>query len=163
MKGVINKTLKSKKAEGFVDSGVKILIAIVIGAVVLGGTYTLTKDTVLASAKEKVEELFDYQGNTIEEIEAEAEPEPTLFSFTIPQGRFDAEEGMTWSEWVKSDYNTTSLSVAWGNYIGRDDGNYSGIKLYYNQNGKTIYVSPNELIDTSKHYQVEIDLPMDWF
>ena len=31
-----------KKAEGYVDSGVKILIAVVIGALLLGGLYSAT-------------------------------------------------------------------------------------------------------------------------
>ena len=43
MKGFIRKTIKSKKAEGYVDSGVKILIAVVIGALLLGGVYTFQR------------------------------------------------------------------------------------------------------------------------
>lgn len=56
------KKLKNKKGFGFVSSGVTILIAVVIGALLLGGTYTLTKDTVLPSAKAKVESMFDFKG-----------------------------------------------------------------------------------------------------
>lgn len=63
------KKLKNKKGFGFVSSGVTILIAVVIGALLLGGTYTLTKDTVLPSAKAKVESMFDFKG-----IEAPKEP-----------------------------------------------------------------------------------------
>ena len=66
MKGVIKKTLKSKKAEGYVDSGVKILIAVVIGALLLGGVYMLFKDTILPTAQSKVESLFDYAGEVAE-------------------------------------------------------------------------------------------------
>ena len=58
------KKLKNKKGFGFVDSGVKILIAVVIGALMLGGTYTLAKDTVLPSVKSKVESMFDYGGTS---------------------------------------------------------------------------------------------------
>ena len=58
------KRLKNKKAIGFVDSGVKILIAVVIGALLLGGIYTLTKDTVMPNVKTKVESLFDYSGSS---------------------------------------------------------------------------------------------------
>ena len=56
------KKFKNKKGFGFVDSGVKILIAIVIGSLLLGGTYALAKDTVLPTVKSKVESLFDYSG-----------------------------------------------------------------------------------------------------
>jgi len=149
----VKKIINNKKAFGFVDSGVKILIAVVIGALVLGGTYTLTKDTVMASAKEKVEELFDYKGETLEE------EEPTLFSFRVPQGTFQAEEGMTFGEWTASEYNSSCLSVIKNNYIGRDDGGGAGIKLYYKQDGKTVYVKAGDPIDTSKDYKTEINLP----
>jgi len=37
--------------EGFVDSGVKILIAVVIGALLLGGLYLLFDDTILFSTR----------------------------------------------------------------------------------------------------------------
>ena len=57
------KKLKNKKAIGFVDFGVKILIAVVIGALTLGGFYALAKDNVLPTAKSKIESLFDYSGN----------------------------------------------------------------------------------------------------
>ena len=54
--------LASKKAEGFVDSGVKILIAVVIGALVLAGLYLLFSDTILPTLTEKIKDLFDYAG-----------------------------------------------------------------------------------------------------
>ena len=59
---VAKATLTNKKAEGFVDSGVKILIAIVIGALLLGGLYALFGDTILPSLTTKVTELFNYAG-----------------------------------------------------------------------------------------------------
>ena len=64
------KLLKNKKAFGFVDSGVKILISVVIGALMLGGTYVLAKDTIMPSVETKVESMFEYSGN-----EAEVEKE----------------------------------------------------------------------------------------
>lgn len=57
------KKLKNKKAIGFVDFGVKILIAVVIGALTLGGFYALAKENVLPTTKSKIESLFDYSGN----------------------------------------------------------------------------------------------------
>lgn len=54
-----------KKAEGYVDSGVKILIAIVIGALLLSGLYALANETVLPTVKTKIESLFNYSGNNI--------------------------------------------------------------------------------------------------
>ena len=50
------------KAEGYVDSGVKILIAVVIGALLLAGLYALFNDTIMPTVVERVEDLFDYKG-----------------------------------------------------------------------------------------------------
>ena len=54
--------LANRKAEGFVDSGVKILIAVVIGALLLGGLYLLFNDTILPTLTNKIKELFNYAG-----------------------------------------------------------------------------------------------------
>ena len=50
------------RAEGFVVSGVKILIAVVIGALLLGGLYLLFNDTILPTLTNKIKELFNYAG-----------------------------------------------------------------------------------------------------
>ena len=54
--------LANCRAEGFVDSGVKILIAVVIGALLLGGLYLLFNDTILPTLTNKIKELFNYAG-----------------------------------------------------------------------------------------------------
>ena len=50
------------KAEGYVDSGVKILIAVVIGALLLAGLYALFNNTIMPTVTERIEELFDFAG-----------------------------------------------------------------------------------------------------
>ena len=50
------------KAEGYVDSGVKILIAVVIGALLLAGLYTLFNSTIMPTVTQKIQELFNYKG-----------------------------------------------------------------------------------------------------
>lgn len=54
--------LTNNLAEGFIDSGVKILIAVVIGALLLSGLYVLFGDTILPTLTEKISNLFDYAG-----------------------------------------------------------------------------------------------------
>lgn len=63
---LINATcaLESRKAEGYVDTGVKILIAVVLGALVLALLYALLKNTVMATVTTKVAGLFNYNGTT---------------------------------------------------------------------------------------------------
>ena len=52
----------SHKAEGYVDSGVKILIAVVIGALILALFYSLFEDTIAPAVVTKVGEIFNYAG-----------------------------------------------------------------------------------------------------
>ena len=49
-------------AEGYVDTGVKILIAVVIGALLLAGLYALFNGTIMPTVRERVEGLFNYNG-----------------------------------------------------------------------------------------------------
>ncbi len=55
-------TMQEKRGENFVDSGIKILIAVVIGALLLGGLYALFGDTIMPTVTEKVEDMFDFNG-----------------------------------------------------------------------------------------------------
>ena len=50
------------KAEGYVDSGVKILIAVVIGALLLAGLYALFNTTIMPTVTKKITDLFNYKG-----------------------------------------------------------------------------------------------------
>ena len=54
--------IANQKAEGYVDSGVKILIAVVIGALLLAGLYTLFNSTIMPTVTSKVQGLFNYAG-----------------------------------------------------------------------------------------------------
>ena len=54
--------IENVKAEGYVDSGVKILIAVVIGALLLGGLYALFNTTIMPTVTQKIQELFNYKG-----------------------------------------------------------------------------------------------------
>ena len=54
--------LKEQKGEGFVDTAIKILMAVVIGALVLEGLYALFDETVLPTPTRRVQEMFSYSG-----------------------------------------------------------------------------------------------------
>ena len=58
----VQATIESKKAEGYVDSAVKIIIAVVIGGVILAGLYTLFSTTVIPTLNTEIEGLFNYSG-----------------------------------------------------------------------------------------------------
>ena len=54
--------IENVKAEGYVDSGVKILIAVVIGALLLGGLYALFNTTIMPTVTQKIQDLFNFKG-----------------------------------------------------------------------------------------------------
>ena len=54
--------IANTRGEGYVDSGVKILIAVVIGALLLTGLYTLFDDTIMPTVTTKIQNLFNFAG-----------------------------------------------------------------------------------------------------
>lgn len=54
--------LWDKVGESYVDTGVKILIAVVIGALLLAGLYTLFGDVVMPTLTRRITEIFNYAG-----------------------------------------------------------------------------------------------------
>ena len=54
--------LAETRGENFVDSGIKILIAVVIGALLLGGLYALFGDTIMPTVTQKVKDMFEFKG-----------------------------------------------------------------------------------------------------
>ena len=62
MKSNAHTTFDGTVAEAYVDTGVKILIAVVIGALLLAGLYTLFNTTIMPTVSDKITELFGYNG-----------------------------------------------------------------------------------------------------
>ena len=58
----VNNKLPDTSGEGYVDTAIKILIAVVLGALLLAGLYALFNDTVLPTLVRRVQEMFDYSG-----------------------------------------------------------------------------------------------------
>jgi len=52
--------LRSQRGEGFVDTAIKILIAVVIGALILAGLYALFGETILPTLKQRITDMFNY-------------------------------------------------------------------------------------------------------
>lgn len=51
---------RQNDGENFVDTAIKILMAVVIGALVLAGLYALFGETVLPTLKQRVVDMFNY-------------------------------------------------------------------------------------------------------
>jgi len=54
--------LHSQRGEGFVDTAIKILMAVVIGALLLAGFYALFGEQVMPTLKQRIQEMFNYGG-----------------------------------------------------------------------------------------------------
>ncbi len=57
-----HEVLDGTVAEAYIDTGVKILIGVVVGALVLTTLYALFSDTIMPTVETKVGELFNYAG-----------------------------------------------------------------------------------------------------
>ena len=55
-------TLANAKAEGYIDTGVKIIIGVVVGAVILGGLYALFDGVILPTLETRIDGMFDFAG-----------------------------------------------------------------------------------------------------
>ncbi len=53
-------SIENIKAEGYVDTGVKIIIAVVVGAVILAGLYALFDGVILPRLNTEIGEMFNY-------------------------------------------------------------------------------------------------------
>lgn len=54
--------LTSKAGEGYIDTGVKIIIGVVVGGVILAGLYALFNTTIIPNLTTKIGNMFNYSG-----------------------------------------------------------------------------------------------------
>ena len=51
-----------RSGEGYIDTAVKILIAVVLGALLLAGLYALFGDVVMPTLYQRIKDMFNYAG-----------------------------------------------------------------------------------------------------
>ena len=54
--------IESTSGEGYIDTGVKIIIGVVIGGVILAGLYALFNTTIIPTLTTKIGQMFNYAG-----------------------------------------------------------------------------------------------------
>jgi hypothetical protein len=54
--------ISNSSGEGYIDTGVKIIIGVVIGGVILAGLYTLFNTTIIPTMTSKITAMFNYVG-----------------------------------------------------------------------------------------------------
>lgn len=58
----VKTSVNNNRGEGYIDTAVKILIAVVLGALLLAGLYLLFGDVVMPTLNERIREMFNYAG-----------------------------------------------------------------------------------------------------
>jgi len=59
---IARRAVANNAGEGYVDTALKILICVVIGALVLASLYALFGDTVMPAVTQRVRDMFNYNG-----------------------------------------------------------------------------------------------------
>ena len=52
----------NNRGEGYIDTAIKILISVVLGALLLAGLYMLFGDVVMPTLNERITDMFNYAG-----------------------------------------------------------------------------------------------------
>ena len=55
-------TLAAQSGEGYIDTGVKIIVGVVIGGIILAGLYALFNSTIIPTMTSKINDMFNYAG-----------------------------------------------------------------------------------------------------
>ena len=54
--------VSNNRGEGYIDTAVKILVPVVLGALLLAGLYALFGEVVMPTLEERIKEMFNYAG-----------------------------------------------------------------------------------------------------
>ena len=125
----------NKKGELMVGTSVKVLAAVVVGALLLVGTQAIVNETVLPNANEKIVELFDATPENHEHNNAEEGAE-TIYDNELITSKYGRRLFMINKNLIESKYGVSveDEDVQW--LINGTDG---GRCLYYaNENGDPI-------------------------
>ena len=56
--------ISDNSGEGYIDTAVKILIAVVLGGLLLAGLYALFGETLLPTLTNRIQQMFNYNGGS---------------------------------------------------------------------------------------------------
>ena len=125
----------NKKGEMMVGTGVKVLAAVVVGALLLVGTQAIVNETIVPTANEKIVELFDVTPESHEQDNA-GEGAETVYDNELITSKYGRRLFMINKNLIESKYGVSieDEDVQW--LINGTDG---GRRLYYaNENGDPI-------------------------
>lgn len=59
---LVRTAVSNQSGEGYIDTAVKILIAVVLGALLLAGLYLLFGEVVMPTLNQRIKDMFNYAG-----------------------------------------------------------------------------------------------------
>ena len=59
---IMKMVMSNNRGEGYIDTAVKILIAVVLGALLLAGLYALFGNVVMPTLTQRIKDMFNYGG-----------------------------------------------------------------------------------------------------
>ena len=60
---VVKIALANIAGEGYIDTGIKIIIGVVIGGIILAGLYALFNTTIIPTMTSNITDMFSYSGS----------------------------------------------------------------------------------------------------
>ncbi len=168
----MNKILSNKRGEGHIDTAVKIIIAVVIGSLLLGGIYLLFTQVIMPSVNTKVQAMMDTNGELqIREnngrIEKSIDGE-TWIAISLPN--YAADEQVIKVESITKDDQTVwvilSQNSAMYSAIATPDlstwypiqSSRQEMRLSKSQSGKTLYLEMNNGMEFASTDGINWDL-----
>lgn len=112
--------------------------------VVINGACKITYNNVETNVEEGQTATLKCKGKKMisDVVVRKVEEEVSLITFTIDGTEYQAEEGMTWGQWVESKYNTINASIDSSSFVV----NSSNDALYASSPDYSGYLTTNELI-----------------
>lgn len=134
----VKKVIRNKKGFGFVNSGIKAIIAVVIGGVLLGGTYALTNDVIMPTSADKISLLFDGPPSDSSEGGSPISSEPQVHKDQSPDNKTIGIDN--WGQpvnmdlWEITKYGTNRVTL--NDSLSSSDAGYLGVFVGGKINGQ---------------------------
>ena len=125
----------NRKGEVAIGTGIKVLVSVVVGSLLLCGTYAVTNETVLPNVNEKIVEMFDVTPESRGDVTREEQTE-TVYDNALVVSKYGRRLFMINKNYIEQKYG---ISVAEDDVQWLLNGAESGTGYYYSYgNGEPI-------------------------
>ena len=125
----------NRKGEVVLGTGIKVLASVVVGSLLLCGTYAVTNETVLPNVNEKIVEMFDVTPESQGDVTREEQTE-TVYDNSLVVSKYGRRLFMINKNYIEQKYGIT---VAEEDVQWLLNGENAGTGYYYsNGNGEPV-------------------------